>query len=153
MLHTTCVATRVEAGHANNALPQLARANVNCRIIPTESTDVVEQTLRRLAGEHVTVKALTKSESSPPSPVPATLLTRLDRLVAAQWPGLPAIPYMETGATDGHYTRRAGIPTYGASAVFEDPDDDRMHGKDERIGVEVFYGAAEFWYRMIKALA
>jgi acetylornithine deacetylase/succinyl-diaminopimelate desuccinylase-like protein len=153
LLHTTCVATRVDAGQANNALPQLARAVVNCRIVPTESTGSVEQTIRRLAGDRVTVKALTASESSPPSPVPPALLSRLDQLVSAQWPGVPVIPYMETGATDGHYTRRVGIPTYGASAVFEDPDDDRMHGRYERIRVASFYGALDFWYRMVKALA
>jgi acetylornithine deacetylase/succinyl-diaminopimelate desuccinylase-like protein len=153
LLHTTCVATRVEAGHANNALPQFARATINCRILPSASPDAVEQTIRRLAGPDVAVTVRNQPVTSPPSPVPPEFLSRLERLVSAQWPGLPVVPYMETGATDGLFVRRAGIPTYAASAIAEDPDDTRAHGKDERIGVNVFYDAVEFWYRLIKAMA
>jgi acetylornithine deacetylase/succinyl-diaminopimelate desuccinylase-like protein len=79
------------------------------------------------------------------------MLTRIERLVAAAWPGLPLAPVMEAGATDGMFTRRAGIPTYAPSALPEDPDDVRAHGKDERLGVEAFYQATEWWYRLVKA--
>lgn len=149
-LRTTCVATRVEAGHANNALPQLARANVNCRILPGESTADVEAAVRRLAGQKVKVTTSEAPKNSPPSPVAPALLSRFERLVSGQWPGVPVAPVMEAGATDGLYTRNAGIPTYAASALTENPDDVRAHGKDERVGVEAFYAATEFWYRMVK---
>jgi acetylornithine deacetylase/succinyl-diaminopimelate desuccinylase-like protein len=150
-LRTTCVATRVDAGHANNALPQTARAVVNCRILPGEATAPVEATVRRLAGDTVKVTVLYPPTASPPSPLPAPLLSTLERLAAAQWPGVPLAPVMEAGATDGLYVRLAGIPTYAASALPEDPNDVRAHGRDERVGVEAFYQATEFWYRMIKA--
>jgi acetylornithine deacetylase/succinyl-diaminopimelate desuccinylase-like protein len=153
LLHTTCVATRLEGGHANNALPQLARAVVNCRILPTDSPDRVLETLQRLAGPGVKVTVLTAPTPSPPSPVPPELLRRFEQLVAGQWPAVPVIPFMETGATDGLEVRRAGIPTYGVSAFAEDPDDVRAHGRDERIAADVFYAAVEFWYRLIKAMA
>jgi acetylornithine deacetylase/succinyl-diaminopimelate desuccinylase-like protein len=152
-LRTTCVATRVEAGHANNALPQTARAVVNCRILPGEPTAPVEAALRQLAGDTVKLTVITAPEASPPSPVSPGMLARLERLAAAQWPGVPVAPVMDPGATDGMYTRLAGIPTYAPSALPEDPDDVRAHGKDERLGVEAFYQAAEFWYRMVKAFA
>lgn len=150
-LRTTCVATRVDAGHANNALPQTARAVINCRILPGEPTAPVEATLRRLAGEKVKLTVRNAPDSSPPSPLPPAMLARFERLAAAQWPGVPVAPVMEAGATDGMYTRLAGIPTYAPSALPEDPDDVRAHGRDERLGVEAFYQATEFWYRMIKA--
>jgi acetylornithine deacetylase/succinyl-diaminopimelate desuccinylase-like protein len=152
-LRTTCVATRLEAGHANNALPQLARAVINCRILPDESPVDVEATLRRLASEAVKVTVLEAPITSPPSPLTPTLLGRLERLVAAEWPGLPVAPVMETGATDGLFVRRAGIPTYGLSALTENPDDVRIHGKDERVEVQSFYEATQFWYRMVKMFA
>ncbi len=149
-LRTTCVATRVEAGHANNALPQLARAVVNCRILPGLPGAEVEQVLRQLAGDKVTVTVLEPPVTSPPSPVAAPLLNTLERLVARQWPTLPVIPTMIAGATDGMYTRSAGIPTYGVSAMAEDPEDIRAHGKDERVGVESFYKAAQFWLDLMR---
>ena len=150
-LRTTCVATRVEAGHANNALPQTARAVINCRILPGEPTAPVEAALRRLAGERVRLTVLSAPVSSPPSPLAPPLIARFERLVAAGWPGVPVAPVMEAGATDGLFTRLAGIPTYAPSALPEDPDDVRAHGRDERLDVEAFYRAGEFWYRMVKA--
>jgi acetylornithine deacetylase/succinyl-diaminopimelate desuccinylase-like protein len=134
-LRTTCVATRVDAGHANNALPQHARAVVNCRILPGLRADEVEGVLRRLAGDKVKLTVLEAPVSSPPSPMTPAVLSRLESLAAQHWPGLPVIPQMSTGATDGMYTRSAGIPTYGVSAVEEDPEDIRAHGRDERVGV------------------
>jgi acetylornithine deacetylase/succinyl-diaminopimelate desuccinylase-like protein len=152
-LRTTCVATRVEAGHANNALPQLARGIVNCRILPGESPAGIEAKIRQLAGKDVQVTLVDPPVSSPPSPVGGEVLHTLERLVAEQWPGVPLSPTMEAGATDGLYVRRAGIPTYGVSAMSTDPDDVRAHGKDERVSVEGFYQTTEFWYRLIRAFA
>lgn len=152
-LRTTCVATRAEAGHANNALPQLARAVINCRILPGESPEMVEARIRELAGKNVSVTVLEPAVGSPPSPVTGDVLRTLERLVSEQWPGVSVSPTMETGATDGLYVRRAGIPTYGVSAMTEDPNDVRAHGKDERVSVEGFYDAMEFWYRLIRAFA
>jgi len=149
-LRTTCVATRVEAGHANNALPQSARAVINCRILPGEPAEPIEATLRRLAGDRVKVTVLSAPVASPPSPLPPAMLTRIERVAAAQFPGVPLAPVMEAGATDGLYTRRAGIPTYAPSALPEDPDDVRAHGKDERLGIAAFDAATEFWYRLVK---
>lgn len=149
-LRTTCVATRMEAGHANNALPQTARAVVNCRILPGEPTAPIEATLRRLAGERTQLTVVTAPKPSPPSPIAPALLMRFERLAAAQWPGIPLTPVMEAGATDGMYTRLAGIPTYAVSAKPEDPDDVRAHGRDERLGIDAFHQATEFWYRMMK---
>ena len=108
--------------------------------------------MRRLAGDKVKVTVLYPPTASPPSPLPPALLATFERLAAAQWPGVPVTPVMEAGATDGMHTRLAGIPTYAPSALPEDPDDVRAHGKDERVGVEAFYQATEFWYRMIKSL-
>lgn len=149
-LRTTCVATRVDAGHANNALPQLARAVVNCRILPGLPGAEVEKVLRQLAGEKVKVTVLESPVASPPSPITPALLKTLDQLVARYWPKIPVIPTMMAGATDGMYTRSAGIPTYGVSALEEDPDDVRAHGKDERVGVEAFYKATEFWLDLMR---
>jgi acetylornithine deacetylase/succinyl-diaminopimelate desuccinylase-like protein len=151
-LRTTCVATRVEAGHANNALPQLATAVINCRIVPGQLGVEVEAVIRKLAGPDIRVTVLEPPVNSPPSPVTPAVLSRIEPLVAKYWPGLPVVPTMSTGATDGMYTRSAGIPTYGVSGLDMDPDDYRAHGKDERIGVESFYRAAEFWYELIKGL-
>jgi acetylornithine deacetylase/succinyl-diaminopimelate desuccinylase-like protein len=149
-LRTTCVATRVDAGHANNALPQVARAVINCRILPGLPGGDVETVLQRLAGERVKVTVLEPPVNSPPSPVTQPLLGRLEQLVAQHWPGIPVIPTMIAGATDGMYTRNAGIPTYGLSGLNENPEDVRSHGKDERVGVESFYKATQFWFEVAK---
>jgi len=152
-LRTTCVATRADAGHADNALPQRARAVVNCRILPGESAAHVEATLRSLAGDSVRLTVLSRPSEGPSSPPTALVIGTLERVARDQWPGIPVIPTMETGATDGRSVRRAGIPTYGVSAVAEDPNDVRAHGMDERLGVQAYYDATQFWYSMIKAFA
>src|SRR2546430_1047097 len=153
-LRTTCVATMLAAGHAENALPQAARATVNCRILPGEPAAAVEATLTRLAGrDRITVSTVYTPVPSPPSPLTPTIMSPLERLVADQFPGVPIVPVMEAGATDGLFLRNAGIPTYGVSAVFEDPNDIRAHGRDERIGVQSFYDALEFWHHMLRAFA
>jgi acetylornithine deacetylase/succinyl-diaminopimelate desuccinylase-like protein len=149
-LRTTCVATKVDAGHAPNALPQMARAVVNCRILPGLPGADVEAVIRKLAGDKVKVTVLEPPIASPPSILTPALLSRLEPLVKKHWPGLPAIPTMETGATDGMYTRSSGIPTYGISALDKDPDDVRAHGRDERVGVESFYKATQFWLDLMR---
>ncbi len=149
-LRTTCVATRVEAGHANNALPQLARAVINCRILPGLPGQEVEAVIRQLAGPGVRLKVLEPPVSSPPSPLPPTLLSRIERLAGEHWPGLPVVPTMSTGATDGMYTRSAGIPTYGVSGINENPDDSRAHGRDERVEIESFVRATQFWFELAR---
>src|SRR5947209_5183561 len=153
-LRTTCVATMLTAGHAENALPQAARATVNCRILPGEPASDVEATLRRLAADdRISVSTVYVPIPSPPSPLTPAIMGPLERLVADQFPGVPIVPVMEAGATDGLFLRNAGIATYGVSAVFEDPSDIRAHGRDERIGVQSFYDALEFWHRMLRAFA
>ena len=152
ILRTTCVATRVNAGHANNALPQLARAVINCRILPGLPGAEVEAVIRRLAGAKVTVTVLEPPVSSPPSPVAPALFSTFEKVAGVFWPGVPVIPTMSTGATDGMYTRSAGIPTYGVSGLDTDPEDVRAHGKDERVGVESFYKTTQFWFQLAKAL-
>jgi acetylornithine deacetylase/succinyl-diaminopimelate desuccinylase-like protein len=153
LLRTTCVATRLEAGHANNALPQTARAIVNCRMLPQDQPADVVATLRRVvADEGVVVTAVDSAIASPPSPLLPEVIDAIDRITGELWPGVPVIPTMETGATDGLYLRNAGMPVYGVSGVFLDADDIRSHGRDERIGVQQYYEGAEFTYRLVKAL-
>ena len=153
-LRTTCVATMLEAGHAENALPQSARVTVNCRILPGEPASEVEATLRRLAADdRITLRTLYAPIPSPPSPLTPEIMGPLERLVAEQFPKVPIVPIMEAGATDGLFLRNVGIPTYGVSAVFEEQNDVRAHGRDERIGVQSFYDALEFWYRMMQTYA
>ncbi|MGE5742879.1 MAG: M20/M25/M40 family metallo-hydrolase [Gemmatimonadota bacterium] len=154
ILHTTCVATRLEAGHANNALPQTARAVVNCRMLPQDPAERVEATLRAVVADTaVAVIPMDTARPSPPSPLVPEVFGPLERVTHALWPGVPVIPNMETGATDGLYLRNAGMPVYGVSGVFLDADDIRAHGRDERIRVGDYYAGAEFSYRFVRALA
>ena len=152
-LRTTCVATRLSGGHADNALPQSAGALVNCRILPNHSPAQVLLTLRELAGPRVEITPVAEPNPSPPSPLTPSLLGVIERITEEMWPGVPVVPVMSTGATDGLYLRRAGIPTYGVSGLFGDVDDNRAHGQDERILIESFYEGQEFLYRLVKALS
>ena len=153
-LRTTCAATMMAAGHAENALPQSARVTVNCRILPGEPASEVEATLRRLvADDRITLRATNTPIPSPPSPLTPSIIGPIEQLAAEQFPGVPVVPVMEAGATDGLFLRNAGIPTYGVSAVFEEQNDVRAHGRDERVGVRSYYDALEFWYRMMRAFA
>ncbi len=154
VLHTTCVATQLFAGHAENALPQLARATVNCRIHPDESVDSVEAGLKRVVGDSaVHFSRAAEAHPSPPSPLRADVMRPVEALAQKYWPGTPIVPEMSTGATDGVYTRNSGIPTYGISAIFDDLNDSRAHGRDERVGVKEYHQAAEYWYELVKRLA
>ena len=153
LLHDTCVATMISGGDAENALPQSVEAAVNCRLIPGNTVDGVASRLREAAGSSVEIVAPRRTGDNPASPWPPPFAPALERVVKSMWPGLPVVPVMETGGTDGKPLRRAGIPTYGLSAIFGDVDDVRAHGRDERIAVEAFYEGLEFNYRLIKALA
>jgi acetylornithine deacetylase/succinyl-diaminopimelate desuccinylase-like protein len=153
-LRTTCVATRLFGGHADNALPQLARATVNCRLLPDHAPDSAEATLRRVLGD--TAIHITRDRPpmlSPSSPLRPDVMGPVESLVRQMWPGAIVVPEMSTGASDGLYVRNAGIPVYGVSAVFERIDDIRAHGRDGRIGVKAYHDAARFWYDLVRQLA
>jgi acetylornithine deacetylase/succinyl-diaminopimelate desuccinylase-like protein len=153
-LRTTCVATMLEGGHAVNALPQLATAKVNCRIMPGEPVDGVKATLERvLADDRITVTQIDKAVLSAPSPLHEEIMGAIERLSHEFWPGAVVLPATSSGATDGSYLRNAGIPTYGHSGLAVDVNDYRIHGKDERIPVKSFYEGEEYLYRLVKMLA
>jgi acetylornithine deacetylase/succinyl-diaminopimelate desuccinylase-like protein len=153
-LRTTCVATRLMGGHADNALPQLARATVNCRLLPDHFPDSAEAQLRRvLADTAIKISRVDPPTLSPASPLRPDVMQPVTALAKKMWPGAVVVPEMSTGATDGLYVRNAGIPVYGVSAVFERIDDIRAHGRDERIGVKAFHDAARYWYELVKTLA
>lgn len=151
-LRTTCVATMLDGGHAANALPQRARATVNCRILPDESADAVRATLERVVADTgVKVTFLRPAQDSPPSPLTADLLRTFEQTTAEMWPGMPVVPTMSTGATDGLYLRRAGIPVYGISGLFyENPN---AHGMNEHVSAKAFYEGLEFMYRLVRKLS
>lgn len=164
-VHTTCIATRLQAGHANNALPQRATANVNCRILPGHSREQVMNDLIKVVddpkvsvtlvsnGVKVTVLGEREKVAMPPVKLMPAVMDPLQNIAAEMWPGAPVVPTMGTGATDGVYTNPAGIPTYGVCGLAIDVDDDRSHGRDERLPVESYYTGADFYYRYLKAVA
>ena len=155
MLRTTCVATELKGGHATNALPQLAEANVNCRIYPSESAESVRAELERAVGD-TNVKVIIRSQrpSTPASALLPEVMTPVTRITAELWGAMPIIPTMSTGATDSRFFRALGIPAFGVSGLFSDPTvDARAHGRDERMAVKSFYEGQEFLYRLTKALA
>ena len=153
-MRTTCVATRLNGGHANNALPQLAGANVNCRILPGVSPAAVKDKLVEvLADPKIKVSFVGEATPSKPSPLRPDVIGAVESLTKEMFPGVIVVPVMSTGATDGLYLRNGEIPTYGIDGSFGDIDDVRAHGRDERIGVKQFYEGLEFQYRLIKALA
>jgi acetylornithine deacetylase/succinyl-diaminopimelate desuccinylase-like protein len=144
----------LEAGHAENALPQTARATVNCRILPTETAEQTRATLVKVINDsRVTITPIRQPKPSPPSPLTAEVMKPIETITQQMWPGAPVVPVMSTGATDSLYLRNAGIPIYGTSGIFGDIDDSRAHGKDERIGVKEFYDGQEYLYRLVKAFA
>jgi len=163
ILRTTCVATMLKGGHAPNALPAMAQANVNCRILPGYSQEEIRQKLIALfADPELKIEYVTDSgsamamgserKSAPPPPVREDVFGPLRQVVAEMWPGMPVVPSMSVGASDSIYTMAAGIPSYGVSGIGVDFDDDRAHGKDERLRVESFYSGVEFYYLYLKAL-
>ncbi len=153
LLRTTCVATELAGGHAVNALPQTASAGVNCRLVPGDTQENVETAIRQvLADPKIEMARVYPTQANPLSPVAGELMGTVEKVARQFWPGLPVVPVMETGGTDGRHLRVTGIPTYGVAAIFNDMADIRAHGKDERISVEAFYQGADFSYEMVKAL-
>jgi acetylornithine deacetylase/succinyl-diaminopimelate desuccinylase-like protein len=154
LLRTTCVATMLEGGQAFNALPQLAGATVNCRIMPGESADAVKATLEKvLADNQITVTQLDQPVLSAPSALNEEIVGSIEKLSKQFWPDAVVLPTMSAGATDGSFLRNAGIPTYGHSGLAIDINDGRAHGKDERIPVKSFYEGDEYLYRLVKMLS
>lgn len=155
MLRTTCVATRLSAGHANNALPQRATAIVNCRIFPGVSAENVQGVLTTVLAEpRIKVSPLgTRSKTPAPTPITPSILQPIEIVAGELWPGVPVVPIMSPSATDGVFTIAAGIPTYGVSGVFRDPDGDGVHGLNERVRVRSLYEGREFLYRLVKRYA
>jgi acetylornithine deacetylase/succinyl-diaminopimelate desuccinylase-like protein len=153
-MRTTCVATRLAGGHADNALPQMARAVVNCRMLPDEAPGAVQKAIVDvLADPQIEVSSLAPPKPSPPSPLTPAVLTPIERLTASMWPGVPVVPVMSTGATDALYLRAAGIPVYGVDGMFSDLDDVRAHGRDERLPVAALYEGHEFLHRLVRDLS
>ena len=154
LMRTTCVATRLEGGHADNALPQMARATVNCRILPGTPAGEVQATLVRVvADDGVKITSLAPAKPSPPSPLQPDIMGPVEEVTREMWPGVPVLPMMGTGATDSLYLRQVGIRAYGVSGLFGDVDDNRAHGRDERMGVRQLYEGREFLYRLVKRLS
>jgi acetylornithine deacetylase/succinyl-diaminopimelate desuccinylase-like protein len=154
LLRTTCVATMLEGGQAFNALPQLASATVNCRVMPGEAVDEVKATLVRvLADDQITLTQVDQPVLSTPSALNEEIMGSIEKLSQQFWPGAVVLPTMSAGATDGSYLRNAGIPTYGHSGLAGDINDSRIHGKDERIPVKSFYEGEDYLYRLVKMLS
>ncbi|MEP7383521.1 MAG: M20/M25/M40 family metallo-hydrolase [Gemmatimonadota bacterium] len=155
MLRTTCVATLLSGGHATNALPQLAEANVNCRIYPTSSATEVRSELERvIADTNVAVVIKTQRPATPATALARDVMGPVERITQELWGKIPVIPTMSTGATDSRFFRALGIPAYGVSGLFSDPSvDARAHGRDERMGIRSYYEGQEFLYRLTKALS
>jgi len=154
MMRTTCVATQIEGGHATNALPQLAAANINCRLLPDDNVERVAAELTRLIhDDQVKITITTNEGASPASPLRPDIMKAFTRVTDTMWPGVVAVPTMAVGGSDGRYLRLAGIPTYGVQGFFQDRDDVRAHGRDERMPVQSFYEGQTFLYEFVKALS
>jgi acetylornithine deacetylase/succinyl-diaminopimelate desuccinylase-like protein len=153
-IRTTCVATMLEAGHAENALPQTARATVNCRVMPEESVEEVGRTLARvIADEKVAIIPKGTAVLSPPSAINPEVMQTITQLSVEMWPGVPINAAMSAGYTDNRWLRNAGIPAYGVSGLFSDPGNNGVHGRNEQIGAKALLESKEFLYRLVKRLA
>jgi acetylornithine deacetylase/succinyl-diaminopimelate desuccinylase-like protein len=154
VLRTTCVATRLAGGHADNALPQRATALVNCRMLPDDPADSVMAVLQRVVGPKVKVSRTREVVPSPPSPLRPDVVSVMVAMSQKFFGAAPVVPEMSTGATDGLFTRNARIPTYGVGALaFEQTAPSRAHGRDERIGVESFHTSVAAWGMLVQRLA
>ena len=154
MMRTTCTTTMIDGGHAENALPQRVRATVQCRVVPGESPASIEAALRLvLADPSIAITTITAATPSPESPLSPAVFGAVEQIVHDMWPGVVVVPQMSPGATDSKFTRARGIPSYGIDAMFDDLEDGRAHGRDERIGVEAFREDVEFTYRLMKRIA
>jgi acetylornithine deacetylase/succinyl-diaminopimelate desuccinylase-like protein len=156
MMRTTCVATLLSGGHANNALPQRADANINCRIFPGTSAEQVRDTLASVVADP-TVKVTTMEKRSEvtkgPPPLTPAIMKPIEAMAAKIWPGVPVIPLLQPGATDGAFLAPAGIPTYGLEGIFTDPDEGHIHGLNERVRVKSLYDGRDFLYGVVKIYA
>ena len=151
LLRTTCTATQIEGGHAQNALPQRARATLQCRIIPGESQDSVRDTLVTVLNDPtIKISVITPASPSPESPLSGNILPTVEKVAHQLWPEVVILPQMGAGASDSKYTRVVGIPSYGIDGMFDDLDDGRAHGRDERIGVAAFGQEVDFTYRLMR---
>jgi acetylornithine deacetylase/succinyl-diaminopimelate desuccinylase-like protein len=154
LLRTTCVATQLDGGHAPNALPQLATANVNCRILPgVPISAVVGELTKALADPAIQISLVNEATPSKPAVLRDDVMMAAETIVKSMFPGVSVVPVMSTGATDGLFLRNAGIPTFGVDGLFDDIDDVRAHGRDERVGIKQFNEDLEFQYRLIIALS
>ena len=153
LLRTTWVPTMLSGGHAENALPQSARAIINSRMLPDERVEDVMALLHRvLADSQIIVTQVAPPSPGPLSPLRKDVMDLVEKLTSSMWPGVIVTPVMSTGASDGKFLRQVGIPVYGVSGIFGDIDDDRAHGRDERIGVKEFYDGVDFMYKFVKTL-
>jgi acetylornithine deacetylase/succinyl-diaminopimelate desuccinylase-like protein len=155
ILHTTCVATMLNAGHAPNGLPQRATANVNCRIFPGHTQEAIRQTLIGVVADPgISVTFVDPPEKvSPPPPLTSAILEPIETISERMWPGVPVVPTMAAGATDGRFLTPDGIPTYGVSGLFADPATTNAHGLNERMRVQSLYEGRNFLDRLIRAYA
>jgi acetylornithine deacetylase/succinyl-diaminopimelate desuccinylase-like protein len=152
-LRTTCVATEISGGHAENALPQRARASIQCRMFPSDTEAGVKAQLEKvIADPQIRLTVIAPATPAPDSPPDPILFGRIAKVVQAEWPGVDIVPIMDLGASDSIFTRAAGIPSYALAAIWSDLDDNRAHGRDERIGQSDFYQGVEFAYRLMRDL-
>jgi acetylornithine deacetylase/succinyl-diaminopimelate desuccinylase-like protein len=154
MLRSTCVATEFNGGRSESALPEQAKAVIQCRIVPGESEDSVEKTLTGIAADSaIKLSVVYPPDISPESPLNPAIMGEVETLTHEMWPGVVVTPLMDAGASDSAFTRAAGMPSYGVDGIFQDIDDDRAHGRDERIGIDAFNEALDFSYRLMKDLS
>jgi acetylornithine deacetylase/succinyl-diaminopimelate desuccinylase-like protein len=152
-MRSTCVATQFDGGRSESALPEIAKAVIQCRIMPGETQAEVEKTLLGIAADPaIKQSVIYPPDISPESPLNPTVMNTVEALTREMWPGVVVMPYMSAGASDSAFTRAAGIPSYGVDGIFQDIDDDRAHGRDERVGIEAFNQGLEFSYRLMKDL-
>ena len=151
---TRCVATKLEAGHADNALPALAKATVNCRIFPGVEAKTILAELQGVAGKGVTIEYIDTATPSPPSPLRPDVVKAFTTEIHKRHPGVDIVPQMSAGATDGLFFRGNGMPVYGVDGTWiVTPDDERAHGRDERVPVKSFFDNLDHWHDMLKAIA
>ncbi len=156
LLRTTCVATMLQGGHAENALPQSAKATINCRIMPSQTPESVVATLQTVLNDPqitITPRGALNRAVSPPSALRTDVIEAVKTATEKIWPGVPVVPVMSAGGTDGKFLRRVGIPSYGVSGIADDYDDVRAHGRDERIAATALYEGRAFFYELVKAIA
>jgi acetylornithine deacetylase/succinyl-diaminopimelate desuccinylase-like protein len=155
MLRTTCVATMLAAGHATNALPQRATANINCRIFPADTRDAVLAQLVAIIDDpkvSVTIPEI-RGPVAIPAPLTPQILKPIEKVAHELWPGVPVVPALEPGASDAQFLNPAGIQTYGVTGIFTDPDGGNVHGLNERVRVQSVYESRIFLYRLVKLYA